>query len=69
MDSNKSQDQLNHNSKQGQPLYGNSNGVWTKEKIKQFGCEIEGKLKECTFDERVQWITDKKEQANGLFKE
>lgn len=46
----------------------NSNGEWTKDKIKQFGTEIEGKLKGYTFEQRVQWIRDKKEEANNLFK-
>jgi len=49
-------------------MHANGNGVWTKEKIKEFGTEIESTLKDCSYDERVLWITEKKEEANALFK-
>lgn len=53
----------------------NSNGtvshesVDEKDRIKQYGTEIEGKLKDYTYEQRVKWITDMKEQANVLFKQ
>ena len=62
-----SQESKQQNNKQ--QMHANSNGVWTKDKIKQFGTEIESTLKNCSYDERVQWITQKKEEANVLFKQ
>ena len=39
------------------------------DRIKQHSAEIETKLKDYTYDDRVKWITDKKEEANAIFKQ
>ena len=47
----------------------NKNGASNKEKINQIGADIEKELKDYSYDERVQWIKDKKDQGDKHFRD